>query len=376
MRPSQEQLPRPSWSVRPRKSARLTARTVASSLIMSTIISLGAPVPVLAAGPSPRDEARSQVNASVRKFDAGDYAGALAGFKRAYETYQSPKILFNIGLAQRKLGQNATAFTSFERFLAEGPAAGAEQRNIDQARTELESLSKRVAFIYVSSDVSSADVTLDGVALGAASLPKRFPVDTGPHTLVLSAVGQSRTHEFSVVAGEAVQAALPLAGAPAPQPSAETSRPVAVTSAPLPPLEPPPPTGLSSESARPSMPSSRRAWLPAARWGTAIGAAGALGVGVLLNVKAISKRQEFDDHQPEPCVATGDTVVSGPSDCYSLAEDFRSQRSSARGAYITAGALGVASLVFFLMDDVVPASSAIVPGVAGSPAGLSYAGRF
>jgi tetratricopeptide (TPR) repeat protein len=360
-----ERQPRANWVVGP------TLRAFALAVLCLF------PRQLLAADGSAREQARALVQASARQFDAGDFSGALAGFQRAYETYPSSKILFNIGLAYRKLGKNALAFLWFERFLTEGPSAGAEERNLRQARVELESLSKRVAFINVSSDVPTATVTLDGVAVGSASLPRRIPVDTGPHTLELAAGGQSRTHEFSIIAGETSQVSLPLAAPPAVAPTATSAQqpvarlPESQAQAPEPPTQVAVP-GIASSSVAPT----RRSWLPAARWTTALGAAGVLGVGVALNLRAMSTRKEFDGHQPETCAASGDTVVAGPPACYALAEDFQSERKYAKAAYVAGGTLALASLVFFLMDEVVPSHLALVPGVAGTPTGLSYASRF
>ena len=58
-------------------------------------------------------------------YEKGEFAEALEKFKEAYATFDSPKLLFNIGQANRDLGRPAEAVDAFEHFLAgDLPVAG------------------------------------------------------------------------------------------------------------------------------------------------------------------------------------------------------------------------------------------------------------
>ena len=64
-----------------------------------------------------RDTAQSLLTEGSAFYEKGDYAGALEKFKAAYAAYDSPKLLFNIGQANRDLGRPVEALEAFERFL-------------------------------------------------------------------------------------------------------------------------------------------------------------------------------------------------------------------------------------------------------------------
>jgi tetratricopeptide (TPR) repeat protein len=58
-----------------------------------------------------------------------DFQAALASFRRAYELYPRPNILFNVAVCLERLGDRVGAIEAYERFLAEGSAEiSAEQR--------------------------------------------------------------------------------------------------------------------------------------------------------------------------------------------------------------------------------------------------------
>jgi tetratricopeptide (TPR) repeat protein len=66
-------------------------------------------------------------------YHQGDLAGALEKFEAAYVAFPSPKLMFNIGQANRDLGRPVEAVEAFQRFLAEAtdasPETMAEARN-------------------------------------------------------------------------------------------------------------------------------------------------------------------------------------------------------------------------------------------------------
>ena len=59
-------------------------------------------------------------------YERGEFAEALEKFKEAYATFDSPKLLFNIGQANRDLGRPAEAVDAFEHFLVAARDAAPE----------------------------------------------------------------------------------------------------------------------------------------------------------------------------------------------------------------------------------------------------------
>ena len=89
-------------------------------------------IPVVAA--PVKDQAAAKAAAKTvlargaRDLDARLYGRALAEFHEAYRIFPSPKIFFDIGLANMYLGHLGEALQAFETFLAEAPDAP-EERN-------------------------------------------------------------------------------------------------------------------------------------------------------------------------------------------------------------------------------------------------------
>lgn len=84
-----------------------------------------------AAQPASTEAARAvQLNeAGAELYAAGNYAGALAAFERAYSLIMEPNLLFNIAGCYERLGQPARAVEYYQRFLLapEADPAGRER---------------------------------------------------------------------------------------------------------------------------------------------------------------------------------------------------------------------------------------------------------
>src|SRR5688572_19127953 len=93
-----------------------------------------APAPAQTAS---NDAARAvQLNeAGAELYSAGNYAGALAAFERAYSLIMEPNLLFNIAGCYERLGQPARAVEYYERFLR---APHADPEGQKRARDALE----------------------------------------------------------------------------------------------------------------------------------------------------------------------------------------------------------------------------------------------
>jgi tetratricopeptide (TPR) repeat protein len=87
-------------------------------------------------------EYREQVAQGAERFEAGDYAGARAAFRRAFMIHRSPVLLFNIASTYRREQSYAEAIQLYKRFI---DAAEDDDPRVDIARETIEHLEMLVA---------------------------------------------------------------------------------------------------------------------------------------------------------------------------------------------------------------------------------------
>jgi hypothetical protein len=323
-----------------------------------------------------RERARAKLLEGAKMMEGGNYAAALALFEEAHAIFPSQKIYYNMGLAYEKLGRNGPAFMAFERFLRQLPEDTPPQYVV-HSREALERLAKRVAFVALTCDVADADVALDGHGVGRTPLPSRLAVDTGPHQIDVRRPDLgNKTHQFTALAGQSTELKIELrsAGAQAPSALSAPRLPPVVSST----AEGAPDPLLGAPAADDHPP--RRAWLVPARWTAVGGAVAALTVGLVFNLKANSRRHEFETSPPSgspprACGIEGDKVVGGPR-CQALADDYDGAKRNSVIAYAAGGALAVTAVVLFLINGDSGQDSAFLPGTTSSPLGVTYAARF
>jgi hypothetical protein len=161
-----------------------------------------------------RVEARRSLEEGARRFEEGDYAGALSRFEEAYRHFPSPRFFYNIGQAQRHLAREVEALESFERFLKEAPDAPATA--LEGAERGVAELRGRVGTLEVNATVAGAEVTVDGRSFG---LTPRAPIRVAPglHEMVVAKTGHEPfSDRFEVEPGAhvRVRAQLGLRAAP------------------------------------------------------------------------------------------------------------------------------------------------------------------
>lgn len=156
----------------------------------------------------PVDDARALFEQGVRAADAQRWAEAAEAFERSYALVPRPATLRNLGLADRSLGRYARAIRELERFLASRtappPIVREVQRLVDEMRT-------RVGMLSVTTDPTTASVTLDGDAITPGETQI---VDPGRHLVVATARAYNRAEErFTLAPGERRSVTLTLAPA-------------------------------------------------------------------------------------------------------------------------------------------------------------------
>ncbi len=153
-------------------------------------------------GASAQDRARAQLllDEGAAQYERGDYLGALEKFNRAYITYPSSKILFNIGQTNRLLGRPLEARAAYQQFLDEVPTASREDRA--DAQSWLGKLQSSLGEIWIACLVEGADVSVDGKPVGKAPVIRPVWTTPGHHQVTAAKSGECPMLENTeVIAG-------------------------------------------------------------------------------------------------------------------------------------------------------------------------------
>ena len=92
-------------------------------------------------GPVP-PEARKHFDEGAKAYKLGEFARAVDEYRKSYELYPAALLLFDLGQAYRKLGQNEKALFTYQQYLTEAPT-GRFRRVAEEMVTTLEDLVKR-----------------------------------------------------------------------------------------------------------------------------------------------------------------------------------------------------------------------------------------
>jgi len=148
-----------------------------------------------------REDAAKLLDEGVTLFNAKKYREALEKFDKAYATFASPKILFNIAGALEQLGREAEAAQTYDRFLIQTDANDEQaQDRIKAAKQALGSLDRRLSRLQLQPPPTGA-FTLDGLTI-SVSPTRPIYVAPGRHAIEATVDGTTRTVTTDVAAGE------------------------------------------------------------------------------------------------------------------------------------------------------------------------------
>jgi hypothetical protein len=241
-----------------------------TSFILLAILAQASP---LTADPQAKAQAQELLGQGTKLYQQGDVGGALEKFNAAYAAYPSPKLMFNIGQANRDLSRPVEAIEAFQRFLAE--ATDASPETIADANKSVIELRKKLGKIRIDCETPGAEVSVDGKPVGLTPLPELIWATPGRHQVTASHANMAPAIENVEVqagsAGTVTMRLLPLAGAlPAPAPKPAPAFDVQAA----------PPTGDASQGWW-----LGRKWTWVATGSTVLLAAGAITAGVLMQEK-------------------------------------------------------------------------------------------
>ena len=169
------------------------------------------------ASASPENEAaaRELFREGLALHEARDFAGAITKYEEAYDLWQNPKILTNIGTAAWELGRFAEAADAYDRYLLDAPAGDPSRPEVEKALAEV---LPKVGTLKLEIMGTATRVIVDGELVDNRRLD-RVRVMPGSHTVeATNEAGGAAKQTVEVAAGATVQVALTLAAAAAPAP--------------------------------------------------------------------------------------------------------------------------------------------------------------
>lgn len=313
----------------------------------------------------------------MRLLEKGDSRGALKDFDEAIRLFPSPKILFNMGLAHKALGQEVDAVNDFERFLDEAPYAPKQSR--EMAQKIVSEIRPRLSYLDIATDDVGSHITVDGRDVGVAPLPRPLAVSPGAHEVRLTKADmRPASRSVSPVPGQKLRVFVQLLPVAASPPVAATPARPPVESEPHP-LHPPPPkddlvapTHLREADDTPPPPAGagpgRRA-LKWVAWGAALAGAGVGVYGTLHNSALV------DDFDKGCGLANGMAIADSTgqktqTQCGNLKAQYESAARLGLIGFVAAGALAAGGFIFWATEPSVStgpvASASCVPAVSAT----------
>ncbi len=271
-------------------------------------------------------EAEQRFRRGLDLYKDGDFAQALIEMKRAHSLAPNYRVLFNIGQVHFQLGEYADALKTFEKYLADGGAEIASDKQ-EAVRQDIAKLRLRVGRIEVETKAAGADVSVDDVPIGKTPLADLL-VTAGRRRVTVTQAGQTVTRVVEVAGGEVAKVVIDFDAAAPPTAAALPT----ATTGPTPTSAPvtPPPEGTSL------------VWLP---W-TVTGLL-AIGTGVCGGL-ALSASSDLTKAKDETAAETG-----AGADGRKVLED---KASSARTLALVTDILGVAAIAGLTVSIVVTAT--------------------
>jgi hypothetical protein len=139
-------------------------------------------------------EARGHWDAAIALVGQKNWSAARTSFMAAYDMSKNPRVLFNVGVAEKELQHYGAALEIFKRELAEGKGklSADEEREIQGVIAGLE---KYVAQLTIEVNEKDAEIYIDADKIDTTKLP-------GPYTVAL---GERRVRAVKPGFAEAVE---------------------------------------------------------------------------------------------------------------------------------------------------------------------------
>jgi hypothetical protein len=299
--------------------------------------------------PQAKAQAQALLGQGTKLYQQGDVADALEKFQAAYAAFSSPKLMFNIGQANRDLSRPVEALEAFEKFLV--GAADASPEMIADARKSVAQLQKKLGRIQVDCESAGAEVSVDGKSVGLVPLPDPIWATPGHHQVTAKhASAAPAIEDADVVVGSMITVTLRLLPAAVP------------VATPAPKAAP----GFDLQAATPPSSASEgwwlgRKWTWVAACSTVLLAAGAVTSGLLMQSKFDSLRSSCGAGNPDR-----------PGCSQSDIDSVNSRKTIANVFWGLAGAAAVTTGVLFYFEGRPVAVAPMAAGATGFVAAVRY----
>ncbi len=180
-------------------------------------------------------EARERFQRGVALYREGSFDAALAEFRRAYDIAPNYRVLYNLAQVQVERHDSVAALKLFGQYLQQGGSEIDAERRA-QVERDMQSLRGRVADLTVESNVSGAQLSIDGIESGTLPLAGPVQVNSGVRQVTLAKPGfQSVSRSLTIAGAQPLRLTLTLqpldggapgngpAGVPASTPTSERS---------------------------------------------------------------------------------------------------------------------------------------------------------
>jgi hypothetical protein len=309
-----------------------------------------------AANTQAKAKAQTLLTEGTALYEKGDYADALDKFREAFAAYDSPKLLFNIGQANRDLGRPVEALEAFEQFLI--GARDAAPETIEDAKKSVDELQTKLGRLRVECHTENATISLDGKDVGLTPLTKLLWATTGRHQVTARHWNFPPAIENIEVRAGAVLAVRIVLQAPV------TNVPEARSAGPEPTVAQ---IDLSLSPKEPKSTSSSGGWWLGRTWTwVAVGSAVLFSAGA--GVAGLAMQSKYDGLNKSCGSASAGQQGCGESDINAVA----TRRNLANVAWALAGASAVTAGALFLVEGHPVTVMPLAGETVGFVGGLRY----
>ena len=133
-------------------------------------------------------DALSAYDAAKLLLEDGDYAGALAKFRRAYELAHDARLLWNMAACEKELRHYASSARLVAQYLSEGAAriSPDERRSAEATQAVLRGFYSELTLEGLPAD---ARISVDGLRVASTPLGGPLPIDLGHRQLTIEKEG-------------------------------------------------------------------------------------------------------------------------------------------------------------------------------------------
>ncbi len=178
-----------------------------TSALLAALATTSLAAPAWGADDARKKEAQTLFDMASKQAESGDTAAALSSFRASYDKFPSYRVLYNIGKMCGRMGDAPCAVRSYEQYLRDGGAEVPAKRK-KELEAEIKALSRTLARLTVTSNVTGAEVSIDDVVVGKTPLAAPVPIGGGSHKIALVHEGAKVEKTITAVAGESASVSL------------------------------------------------------------------------------------------------------------------------------------------------------------------------